>query len=284
MESSLKRLSMIKNQVRPNKVSDDEPKAQVHLEIKEDIRTAIITWDSPHTLNALHPDTLVPMNEYLTQLETDQRVSCVILTGVGPTFCAGANIKEFGGQYTGGVNFNDTLITNMMRVLSNYKKPIIAAINGYCFGGGLEVALMCDIMIASDEASFGLPEIRLGLIPGAGGTQALIRNVGKSKAMEMILTGKPITAQDAYEHHLVAKVIPHDSLMEAALKTAKAIGKLSLCAVSTAKKCVNHANESTLTSGIDYERGMFNALFGTQDALEGVSAFIEKRKPTWKHC
>lgn len=171
-----------------------------------------------------------------------------------------------------------------MGVLSTYKKPIIAAVNGYCFGGGLEVALMCDIIIASEEASFGLPEIKLGLIPGAGGTQALIRNVGKSKAMEMILTGKPIAAMDAYEHHLVSRTVPHDTLMEVSLKTAKAIGKMSLCAVATAKKCVNNANESTLRAGLEFERGMFNALFGTEDAKEGVSAFIEKRKPTWKHC
>lgn len=136
-------------------------------------------------------------------------------------------------------------------------------------------------MIASEEASFAMPEIRLGLVPGAGGTQALIRNVGKSKAMEMILTGKPITAQDALDHHLVSKVVPHDSLMEETLSIAKKIGKLSLCAISTAKKCVNYANESTLHSGIEYEKGMFNALFGTNDAKEGVSAFIEKRKPKW---
>lgn len=132
MESSLKRLNLLKRQVLPHKVSAEaEPKAQVHLEIKEDIRTAIITWDSPHTFNALHPDTIGPMNKYLLELETDPRVGCIIITGVNNSFCAGANIKEFAFQYTGGVSFSDALIGQWMSVLSNYKKPIIAAINGY---------------------------------------------------------------------------------------------------------------------------------------------------------
>lgn len=140
---------------------------------------------------------------------------------------------------------------------------------------------MCDIMIASEEASFGMPEIKLGLIPGAGGTQALIKSVGKSKAMEMILTGKPITAMDAYEHNLVARVVPHDELMTYACKEAKRIGKMSQVAIATAKKAVNFSLESTLSAGIEFERGVFNALFGTNDAKEGISAFIEKRKPKW---
>lgn len=238
MESSLKRLNLIKNQINSNFTGSDgkEPVAKVHLEILEDSRTAIITWDSPHTLNALHPDTIGPMNEYLTQIEQDDRITSVIITGVQKSFCAGANIKEFGGKYTGGVNLGNGIIQQWMKVLGNYRKPIIAAVNGYCFGGGLEVALMCDIIVASDKAKFGLPEIKLGIIPGAGGTQALIRSVGKSKAMEMIMTGNFISPEDALQHNLVSKVVPHEKLMEEALKIAKDIGSMSMCAVAAAKK------------------------------------------------
>lgn len=197
MEQSLKRLTLLKNHVAVNKVNGSD--GELLVDIKEDIRTAILTWNFPKTLNALSMDTLTPLIEQLAKLEEDERVGVVVLTGVQNTFSAGANIAGFQEdfKFTGAVKFKSPLMKDWARPINEFSKPIIAAINGYCFGGGLEVAMMCDILIASDVAMFGLPEIKLGLIPGAGGTQALVRNVGKSKAMEMILTGTPISAEEA---------------------------------------------------------------------------------------
>lgn len=197
MEQSLKRLTLLKNHVAVNKVNGSD--GELLVDIKEDIRTAILTWNFPKTLNALSMDTLTPLIEQLAKLEEDDRIGVVVLTGVQNTFSAGANIAGFQEdfKFTGAVKFKSPLMKDWARPINEFSKPIIAAINGYCFGGGLEVAMMCDILIASDVAMFGLPEIKLGLIPGAGGTQALVRNVGKSKAMEMILTGTPISAEEA---------------------------------------------------------------------------------------
>lgn len=197
MEQSLKRLTLLKNHVAVNKVNGSD--GELLVDIKEDIRTAILTWNFPKTLNALSMETLTPLIEQLAKLEEDDRIGVVVLTGVQNTFSAGANIAGFQEdfKFTGAVKFKSPLMKDWARPINEFSKPIIAAINGYCFGGGLEVAMMCDILIASDVAMFGLPEIKLGLIPGAGGTQALVRNVGKSKAMEMILTGTPISAEEA---------------------------------------------------------------------------------------
>ena len=197
MEQSLKRLTLLKNHIAVNKVNGSD--GELLVDIKEDIRTAILTWNFPKTLNALSMDTLTPLIEQLAKLEEDDRIGVVVLTGVQNTFSAGANIAGFQEdfKFTGAVKFKSPLMKDWARPINEFSKPIIAAINGYCFGGGLEVAMMCDILIASDVAMFGLPEIKLGLIPGAGGTQALVRNVGKSKAMEMILTGTPISAEEA---------------------------------------------------------------------------------------
>lgn len=281
MEKSLKRLSLLKDQIQVNKVSGEQGK--VHCQLKEDIRVAIITWDFPKTLNALSTETMGPLVEHLKEIEKNEKIGAVVLTGVNNTFSAGANIAKFMGEnkFTGGVKFADPL--KWGNDLPNFSKPIIAAVNGYCFGGGLEVALMCDIIVASDQASFGLPEIKLGLIPGLGGTQALIRSVGKAKAMEMILTGTPISAQEAKDYNLAAKVVEHDKLLDEAVKLAKKIGKMSLPSVASAKKAVKYAQESSLTQGMEYEKALFNALFGTQDMAEGVSAFLAKRKPKWSH-
>jgi enoyl-CoA hydratase/carnithine racemase len=187
----------LKNHVAVNKVNGSD--GELLVDIKEDIRTAILTWNFPKTLNALSMETLTPLIEQLAKLEEDDRIGVVVLTGVQNTFSAGANIAGFQEdfKFTGAVKFKSPLMKDWARPINEFSKPIIAAINGYCFGGGLEVAMMCDILIASDVAMFGLPEIKLGLIPGAGGTQALVRNVGKSKAMEMILTGTPISAEEA---------------------------------------------------------------------------------------
>ena len=217
----MKRLTILKSHIHPKQTAAVEGK--VHYEVREDIRAAIITWDFPNTLNALSPETLGPLIQHLNQIETDDKIGVVILTGVGSTFSAGANITNFHNEFhfTGGVKFKDSLMKDWSRPIWEFNKPIIAAVNGYCLGGGLEVALMWDIIISSEQAVFGLPEIKLGLIPGAGGTQALIRNVGKSKAMEMILTGSIISADEALKSCLVSKVVPHDKLMEETLSLAK---------------------------------------------------------------
>jgi enoyl-CoA hydratase len=282
MEASLKRLNLLKQHLTPNQTEGSQGK--MHCEIKEDIRVAILTWDFPQTLNALSKETLTPLIEKLDEFETDERIGCVIVTGSGNAFCAGANIAGFQDDFnfTGAVKFKRSLMKNWSPI-TGFSKPIICAINGYCFGGGLEFAMMCDILIASELAMFGLPEIKLGLIPGAGGTQQLIRNVGKSKAMEMILTGNPIMADEAKDLHLVSRVVPHDQLMPETIKLAKKVSKMSLPSVASAKKAVRYAYESSLTQGNEYETAMFNSLSGTQDAVEGVAAFLSKRKPKWQH-
>ena len=179
--------------------------------------------------------------------------------------------------------FNDYFQREWYKILPTFRKPIIAAINGYCFGGGLELAMMCDILIASEEAKIGLPEIKLGLIPGAGGTQRLIRSVGKSKAMEMILTGEMIDAKDALQFKILSAVYPADKLMPSALKLAKSLGKMSLTAVSAGKQAVCHSFESGLSEGLNYEKGLFNTLTGTKDMKIGVEAFLHKVKPKFTH-
>lgn len=283
MDQPLKRLNMIKNHVVAKKTNETE--GQLHVQIKEDIRVAILTWDFPKSMNALSKDTLQPLIEQLRIFEEDERIGAVVLTGVQNVFCAGANITGFtDDSFTGGVKFRDPFLKDWERPISEFSKPLIACVNGYCFGGGLEVALLCDIIVASEQAMFGLPEIKLGLIPGAGGTQALIRNVGKSKAMEMILTGNPITAEEAFRYSLASRLVPHDKLMDETLKLAKKIGKLSLPSIGSAKKCVKYAWDSNLSQGMAFERSMFNALTGTQDVVEGVTAFLQKRKPKWNHC
>ncbi len=236
METSLKRLNMLKGHIVENNV--DESSGTMHVEIKENIRTAILTWDFPATLNALSKETLTPLVEKLNEFETDESIGCVVLTGTDKTFSAGANIAGFQDdfQFTGGVKFKASMGKDWARPIEQFSKPIIAMVNGYCFGGGLEVAMMCDIIVASEKALFGLPEIKLGLIPGAGGTQSLIRSVGKSKAMEMILTGATINAEEAYRVSLASRVIPHDNLLEETLKLAKKVSKQSLPAIASAKK------------------------------------------------
>lgn len=283
MEKSLRRLKMLRGHLTAD--DNNQSEGQLHCKVKEDARVAILTWDFPKSLNALGPETLDPLIKKLNEFEQDEKIGAVILTGVNNTFCAGANIGNFHKdfEFTGAVKFKDLYGRDWARPINEFSKPIIAAVNGYCFGGGLEVALMCDIMIASDKASFGLPEIKLGLIPGAGGTQALIRNVGKSKAMEMILTGTPIPAEKAESINLISKVVPHEKLLEEAMKLAKKVAKQSLPAVASAKKSVKYAYESSLSQGLEYEKAMFNSLTGTQDVVEGVSAFLSKRKPNWSH-
>jgi enoyl-CoA hydratase len=243
---------------------------------------ALIELDRPKALNALCDGLMTEVGAALDELEVDKDIGCVIITGRGRAFAAGADIKEMLPlEYSDCASGN--FLAHWTRVAEN-RKPIIAAVNGFAFGGGCELAMMCDIMYASEKAVFGQPEIKLGTIPGAGGTQRLIKTVGKSLAMEMNLTGNPIKADQALQAGLVSKVIPHDQLLDETHKTASTIASMSQLTVGICKEAVNVALESTLAEGLRFERRQFHATFATHDRREGMSAFSEKRKAQFKNC
>jgi len=211
--------------------------------------------------------------------DDDAQIGSIILTGNQKAFAAGADIKEMAT-----LTYMDTLKSRMFTDwdnLRNLKKPVIAAVNGYALGGGCELAMMCDIIIAGENAQFGQPEIKLGTIPGMGGTQRLIRAVGKSKAMEMVLTGQSISAVEAEKVGLVSKVVPDDKLLESAMQIASTISSYSKPIVQMAKDCVNRAFETTLSEGLHYEKGIFWSTFATHDQKEGMKTFVNKTKPNF---
>jgi enoyl-CoA hydratase len=244
-------------------------------------RVGIITLNRPKALNALNSQVLKELNAVLDGWETDENIGCVLLTGSEKAFAAGADIKEMEPlQYPG--TYVDDFITPWDR-LGRFRKPLVAAVAGYALGGGCEVAMMCDIVLAADNAQFGQPEIKLGVIPGAGGTQRLTRIIGKAKAMELVLTGRMMGAEEAERSGLVARVVPLADLQKEAMKVAETIAGLSLPAVMIAKESVNRAYETTLSEGIRFERRVFQSLFGTNDQKEGMSAFVAKRQPGFKH-
>jgi enoyl-CoA hydratase len=244
-------------------------------------RVGIITLNRPKALNALNAQLFKELNEVLDGWETDANVGCVLLTGSDKAFAAGADIKEMEPLAYPGT-YVDDFITPWDR-LSRFRKPLVAAVAGYALGGGCEVAMMCDIVLAADNAQFGQPEIRLGVIPGAGGTQRLTRIIGKAKAMELVLTGRMMGAEEAERSGLVARVVPLADLKTEAMKVAETIAGLSLPAVMIAKESVNRAYETTLAEGIRFERRVFQSLFGTGDQKEGMNAFVSKRQPSFKH-
>jgi enoyl-CoA hydratase len=244
-------------------------------------RVGIITLNRPKALNALNAQLFKELNEVLDGWETDANVGCVLLTGSDKAFAAGADIKEMEPLAYPGT-YVDDFITPWDR-LSRFRKPLVAAVAGYALGGGCEVAMMCDIVLAADNAQFGQPEIRLGVIPGAGGTQRLTRIIGKAKAMELVLTGRMMGAEEAERSGLVARVVPLADLKTEAMKIAETIAGLSLPAVMIAKESVNRAYETTLAEGIRFERRVFQSLFGTGDQKEGMNAFVSKRQPSFKH-
>eukprot|EP01132_Coremiostelium_polycephalum_P005378 gene5378-6711_t len=244
-------------------------------------RVGIITLNKPKSLNALSDDLVHDINAALRDYQEDSEVGAIILAGAEKAFAAGADIKEM-EKVTMPEAINRNLLAHW-HDLTNIRKPIIAAVNGYALGGGCELAMMCDIIIAGEKAVFGQPEIRIGTIPGCGGTQRLIRAVGKSKAMEIILTGNTITAAEAERMGLISRVVPISEVLNEAIKTADRIASFSLYAVQLAKEAVNSAYEMTLQEGINYERRLFHTTFGTHDQKEGMNAFVEKRNPTWKH-
>ena len=244
-------------------------------------KVGIITLNRPKALNALSAALMAEVAAALDAYEADERVGCVIIAGSQKAFAAGADIKEmqpfdFAKAYMGD------LITPWDRVARN-RKPVIAAVAGYALGGGCELAMMCDFIICADNAKFGQPEITLGVLPGAGGTQRLTRFVGKSKAMEMCLTGRLMDAAEAERSGLVSRIVPVDDLMEEALKAAEKIADFSLPVVMMTKESVNRAYETTLAEGIRFERRMFHAAFATEDQSEGMAAFIEKRAPQFRN-
>ncbi len=237
----------------------------------------LVTLNRPKALNALNEALIAELNDALSGFESNREVSVTVITGSEKAFAAGADVKEMAGR-----NFVEAFLGGFLNgwsKLSDTRKPVIAAVSGFCLGGGCELAMMCDIIIASDTARFGLPEITLGIMPGAGGTQRLPRFIGKAKAMDMILTGRMMDAAEAERSGLVARVVPPEKLLDEAMAAAEKIASYSLPIVMMAKETVNRAQEVPLSEGIRFERRLFLSMFATDDQKEGMKAFIEKRKP-----
>jgi enoyl-CoA hydratase len=241
----------------------------------------LIRLNRPHALNALSAALMADLDAALEAFEADPAIGAIVLTGSEKAFAAGADIKEMQDK-TFAEAFLDDFIAKWER-LTRVRKPVVAAVAGFALGGGCEIAMMCDFILAADTAKFGQPEIKLGVIPGAGGTQRLTRAVGKAKAMEMILTGRMMDAEEAERSGLVSRVLPAASLIEEAVKVAGSIAALSRPAVFAAKEAVNRAYETTLAEGVKFERRIFHSLFATEDQKEGMRAFAEKRVAAFKH-
>jgi len=247
-------------------------------------KVGLITLNRPKALNALSPELMRELTAALVELEGDENIGAMVITGSEKAFAAGADIKamkEWGYMDV----YKADYITAEWETVARCRKPVIAAVAGYALGGGCELAMMCDFILAADTAKFGQPEINLGIIPGAGGTQRLPRFVGKSKAMEMVLLGQArmMDAAEAERCGMVSRVIPADKLVEEAVATAQKISELSLPIVMMAKESVNRAFETTLNEGVRFERRMFHSAFATEDQKEGMTAFVEKRKPGFKN-
>ncbi|MBM3491467.1 MAG: enoyl-CoA hydratase [Alphaproteobacteria bacterium] len=242
----------------------------------------LITLNRPKALNALNAGLVADVGQALDAFAADDGIGCVVLTGSEKAFAAGADIKEMAPKSYMDVYLADFITQGWERV-TVFRKPIIAAVAGYALGGGCELAMMCDFILAAENARFGQPEIKLGVIPGAGGTQRLTRFVGKSKAMEMVLTGRMMDAAEAERAGLVSRVLANDKLLDEAIKVATEIAKLSRPATMIAKECVNRAYETTLAEGVRFERRLFHSTFALEDKAEGMTAFVEKREPQFKH-
>ena len=241
----------------------------------------LIRLNRPEALNALNSQLLAELSAALDAAEADEGVRCLVLTGSEKAFAAGADIKEMSDK-TYAQMFASDFFTSAARRVETFRKPIVAAVAGYALGGGSELAMLCDFIIAADTAKFGQPEINLGVVPGIGGTQRLTRFVGKSKAMDMILTARMMDAAEAERAGLVSRVVAADRLMEEALAAAAKIASLSPLAVMMNKELVQAAYETTLTTGVALERRLFHSLFAFEDQKEGMAAFVDKRKPEFK--
>jgi enoyl-CoA hydratase len=252
---------------------------QVHTEAD---KVGVITLNRPKQLNALSPDLMVELGTALRAFDADASIGCIIITGSEKAFAAGADIGAMATYGFADVYKND-YITKDWETIRSIRKPVIAAVSGFALGGGCELAMMCDFIIAADNARFGQPEIKLAIIPGAGGTQRLPRAVGKSKTMDMVLTGRMMNAEEAERAGLVSRIVPLDKLMEETLAAALMICSYSQIAVMAAKESVNRSFESGLSDGVMFERRIFHALFATQDQKEGMEAFVNKRPAEFKH-
>ncbi|MEL6481229.1 MAG: enoyl-CoA hydratase [Pseudomonadota bacterium] len=249
------------------------------VERKENV--ALIRLNRPSAMNALNSELMRELGEALTKADADDDVGAIVITGNEKAFAAGADIKEMRPKsFTDA--FREDFITAEWETVTRIRKPVIAAVSGYALGGGCELAMMCDFILAADSAKFGQPEINLGVMPGAGGSQRLTRFVGKSKSMDMNLTGRFMDAAEAERSGLVSRLFPADSLVDEAVAVAQKIADKAPLAVMATKEAVNRSYETTLSEGVRFERRMFHALFATEDQGEGMDAFIEKRTPHFK--
>jgi enoyl-CoA hydratase len=244
-------------------------------------RVGIIRLNRPQALNALNKALIAELTQAIETFDADEKIGCMLITGNDKAFAAGADIKEMADKPFIDAYLGD-FVSNW-NVAARARKPIVAAVAGFALGGGCELAMQCDIVIAADTAKFGQPEIKLGVIPGIGGTQRLARAVGKAKAMDLILTGRMMDAAEAEKSGLVARLVSPEKLMDEAMKVAETIANMSLPSVLAAKEAVNRAFEGGLSEGMAFERRIFHSLFATEDQKEGMKAFIEKRTPKWKN-
>jgi len=256
--------------------------AYEHILVETRGAVGLITLNRPKALNALSSPLMAELTQALDAFEADSSIGAMVLTGSEKAFAAGADIKEMQTK-TWSEAYMEDFITAGWERLTRCRKPVIAAVAGFALGGGCEVAMMCDFIIAADNAKFGQPEVNLGIPPGAGGTQRLTRFVGKSKSMEMCLTGRFMDAEEAERAGLVSRVVPAADLLDDAIKTAEAIASKSMAANMIIKEAVNRAYETTLSEGVRFERRMFHSCFGSQHQIEGMAAFAEKRKPVFKN-
>ena len=250
--------------------------------VRTEGRVGLIALNRPKQLNALNDALMDELGAALKAFDADANIGCIVLTGSEKAFAAGADIGAM-AEYSFADVYKGDYITRNWETMRSIRKPIIAAVSGFALGGGCELAMMCDFIIAADNAKFGQPEIKLGIIPGAGGTQRLPRAVGKAKAMELALTGRMMDATEAERAGLVSRVVPLDKLQDEALAAALTIAGYSQIAVMAAKEAVNKAFEGTLADGMAFERRLFHALFATADQKEGMAAFVEKRPAQFKH-
>jgi len=244
-------------------------------------RVGVITLNRPKALNALNSQLLREVIAALEDMDRDTEIGAIVITGSDRAFAAGADIKEMQNK-----SYMDVYLSDFFSIgdrIAAVRTPVIAAVAGYALGGGCELAMMCDILLAADTAKFGQPEIKLGVIPGIGGSQRLTRAVGKAKAMELCLTGRTIDAEEAERAGLVSRIVPSADLLDDAMRTANAIAEMSLPAAMMAKEAVDRAFETTLAEGIRFERRLFHSTFATEDQKEGMSAFVEKRTPVFRH-
>ena len=244
-------------------------------------RVGVITLDRPEALNALNSTLISELNKALDDFEADDGIGCIVLTGSDRAFAAGADIKEMESR-----SFIEVTMTDFIAPwerLSRCRKPVIAAVRGFALGGGCEIAMMCDFIIAGEGAKFGQPEIKIGVIPGSGGTQRMARSIGKAKTMDMCLTGRMMDAQEAERCGLVSRIVADSEVVGEAMKAAEQIAGFSLPSAMMAKEAVNRAFETTLAEGVRFERRLFQSLFATEDQKEGMAAFVGKRAPDFKH-